>query len=574
MKKKWHMLQPDMHAVRQISDQLNIHSVVATLLVNRKITTAAAADKFLNPSMKQIRAPFAIKDMERATARIARAVRDHERILIFGDYDVDGVTATAGLLQFFKQIGAEATHYIPHRIEEGYGLKRQHINDGAVINGINLIITADCGSSSHDAARAAKEAGVDLIITDHHEISSDLPDACAVINPNRHDCSAGFRHLSGVGVAFCVMICLRKHLRDSGFWKNNSEPNLAHFCDLVALGTVADMVPMIDENRVFSKIGLDIMKSGRRTGIRALCEASGTDHTTINAEDIAFRIAPRLNAAGRVDHADIAVTLLGATDLNAASHAAATLNDLNHQRRRIEKETLLQVNAYLKKHPHITEQRAIVVSKEGWHEGVLGIVASRLVERYGRPTVIISIKNGTGKGSARGIPGINLYDMLRECKDVLDQFGGHAMAGGIQIQAGKIDLFRGRLNEAIAGISDKHEFVQQWFIDCPLEFKQISPAFMDSIDCLNPHGSDNPPPRFVAKDVRVVDSAIVGKTHRRMTLEQPATAPSERFKAIQFNVNPESMQADRFKQMAFRPTWNCWNGRKSIQLIVEDAITD
>lgn len=568
------MLQPELRMVGQITSQLNVHPIIATLLVNRKITTTSAADAFLNPSVKQIRPPFAIKDMERATARLACAVQNQERILIFGDYDVDGITATAGLLQFFKQIGADATYYIPHRIKEGYGLKPQHIRDNAVTDRVDLIITADCGSSSHDAARAAKDVGLDLIITDHHKISADLPDAYAVINPNRHDCAAGFEHLSGVGVAFCVMISLRKHLRDSGFWKNRSEPNLAHFYDLIALGTIADMVPMKDENRIFSKIGLNTIKSGRRIGIRTLCEISGTDPKTIDTEDIAFRIAPRLNAAGRIDHADIAVSLLSDTEFENAARTATILNDLNQKRRQIETETLFQIHAYLKKHPHIPKEPAIILAQEGWHEGVLGIVASKLVEKFNRPAVLISTRDGIGKGSARGLPNINLFDALCKCKDKLDHFGGHAMAGGLQIQTEKIDLFRKQFQKVIATTIDKKVSIHRLIIDGRLDFDQITPILLDSLACLDPHGPENPPPLFMAEDIQVVDASIVGKTHCRMTLCQPSVAPQKRFKAIQFNVNPESVPTDRFKRMVFRPTWNYWNNRKSIQLIVEDVRMD
>jgi single-stranded-DNA-specific exonuclease len=571
MEKNWHVLKPNMDTVYEIANLLHINPVVATLLVNRQIEDVANADRFLNPSIQHIRPPFAIKDMDRATSRIADAVLNHERILFFGDYDVDGVTAIVGLFQFFNDISADVTYYIPHRTKEGYGLKPQHIHNYMVKNSIDLIITADCGSSSHEAALAAKDAGMDLIITDHHKISSDLPSAYAVINPNRHDCFAGFEHLSGVGVAFCLLICLRKHLRDLGFWKNRTQPNLTHFCDLVALGTVADMVPMKDENRIFSKIGLNIMKSGHRKGIRALCEASGTDIQTIDTEDIAFRLAPRLNAAGRMDHAEIAITLLTATDSKIAENAAVQLNKLNQKRRRIEKLILQQIDAYLHNHPHITEKLALVLSHDHWHEGVLGIVASKLVEKYCRPIVLISVKKGIGKGSARGLPGINLYQALRECQDDLDQFGGHAMAGGLQIKAEKIDQFRKHFHQAIVNASDNTKFTPQLVIDCHLDLNQVNPAFLDGLDCLKPHGPENPPPMFLAKDIRVIDSKIVGKIHRRMTLCQSSVTSSNFFKAIQFNIDPETPPAGRFERIAFRPTWNHWNGRKSIQLIIEEA---
>ncbi len=571
MKKNWNVLQPNPDTVCKIADLLHIKPVVATLLVNRQIEDASNADRFLNPSIKHIRPPFTIQDIDRATRRIADALLKHERILIFGDYDVDGVTATVGLFQFLSGISTHVTTYIPHRTKEGYGLKPQHVHNHMVHNSIDLVITVDCGSSSHEAALAVKEAGMDLIITDHHKISSDLPIACAVVNPNRSDCQAGFEHLSGVGVVFCLLICLRKHLRDMGFWENRTEPNLTHFCDLVALGTVADMVPMKDENRIFSKIGLDIIKSGRRKGIRALCKVSKTDIQTIDTEDIAFRLAPRINAAGRVDHAETAITLLAATDSKIAEHTAAQLDELNRERRQIEKRILKEIDDYLQCRPQLTKKSSLVLSHDHWHVGVLGIVASKLVEKYSRPTVLISIDEGVGKGSARGLPGLDLYQALCECRDDLEQFGGHAMAGGLQIKARKIDQFREHFHQAIIDMSDQTEFVPQLDIDCHLDFNQINPSFLEGLESLEPHGPANPSPLFLATDIRVINSKIVGKTHCRMTICQSSSGSSNFFQAIQFNIDPESPPKKRLDRIAFRPVWNHWNGKKSIQLIIEEV---
>ncbi len=412
MKKHWQMHQSDPDVVEQLSRGLNYNPITATVLVNRNISTLPEAWNFLKPSVSNLRPPFSLKDMDVAVDRIYKAIIAKEKILIFGDYDVDGVTAVVILLDFLRYAGADVAYYIPHRISEGYSIQPGHISRYVRPNQFDLIITADCGSGSRQAVEAANRFGIDMIITDHHNISEDIPPARAVINPKRHDCTAGLQNLAGVGVAFFVLICLRTRLREKGYWNERPEPNLKAYCDLVALGTIADMVPLVGENRILSKTGLELIRAGHRPGLTALLEASAIHDRILNAEDVAFKLAPRLNAAGRMDHAARAVDLLNAQDTEAAKAAAQTLNLLNRKRQDLERGILADIQRFIDNNPSLLRRRSLVLYRPGWHVGVLGIVASRLMHNYHRPVVLISLQDGSGKGSARGIEGLNPYDAL------------------------------------------------------------------------------------------------------------------------------------------------------------------
>ena len=330
MKKEWRQIPTDLESVNSLVKSINCHQITAAVLINRSIFNKQAALQFLNPSFSHIRSPFAIKDMRRAVDRIISAIENKERILIFGDYDADGITSVTVLMEFFQYIDADVFYYIPHRMTEGYGLKPRHVHKVALPNAANLIITVDCGSSSHDAITAAAAAGIDVIVTDHHNILTPIPQAAAFVNPKRQDCQSGLEHLAGVGLAFYLLICLRKRLRDNGYWEKvqKPEPNLKRYCDLVAIGTVADIAPIIDENRVFTRAGLDMMTSGYRMGSNALVLASGIKDNYIDSEDIAYRLAPRINAAGRIDHAGSAVDLLLTHNPETANQIALELNAL------------------------------------------------------------------------------------------------------------------------------------------------------------------------------------------------------------------------------------------------------
>ena len=570
MKKDWQIHSPDPGVVEKLSRELNYHLITATVLVNRDISTLPEARSFLNASVNDLRPPFSLKDMDVAVDRIHKAIIDHEKILIFGDYDVDGVTAVVILLDFLRYAGADAAYYIPHRIAEGYSIQPGHISQYVRPNQFDLIITADCGSGSRQAVEAASRFGIDMIITDHHNISENIPPARAVINPKRHDCTAGLQNLAGVGVAFFLLVCLRTRLRETGYWNDRPEPNLKAYCDLVALGTIADMVPLVGENRILSKTGLDLIRAGHRPGLTALLDASAIGDRILNAEDIAFRLAPRLNAAGRMDHAARAVDLLNAQDTDAAKKAAQTLNLLNRKRQDLEKGILADIQRFIDHNPSLLRRRSLVLYRSGWHAGVLGIVASRLMHNYHRPVVLISLQDGSGKGSARGIEGLNLYDALAACRPFLESFGGHAMAAGLLIREEKIADFQAAFENEIQRTTSPEALIPSLQIDGQLDFSMISDDLIDELELLMPYGAGNPEPLFVAGNVKVLNSKIVGKSHRRMMLSQTSGYKSTAIPAIHFNVDDADTKKFRFDQIVFRLHWNRWNGKKTAQIVIED----
>ena len=568
MKKQWQVINPDPETVRALSRQVDCSPLIARLLVIRGIQNQAQANRFLDPSLSGLTPPLELAGMSQAVHRIHLALANDEKILVFGDYDADGITATTALIAFLRHCGARVAYYIPHRIADGYGLSPNFISNRAVPAGIGLIITADCGSGSSEAVAAARRAGIHTIVTDHHPITRFPSDAIAVINPTRAECHADLAHLAGVGVAFYLIIALRAHLREAGFWKNRREPNLKHLCDLVAVGTIADVAPLIGENRILTTTGLLQINQATRPGIAALMRMSGSPGTPTDAQAIAFRLAPRLNAAGRLAHARMSCELLLTDSRQKAAHLAKALCRLNHRRQAMEKELLALILERLGRPPVQMDRPVLVMDGNRWHEGILGIVAARLTRQFNRPAVVISTRDGVGKGSARSIDGIDLSAALDRCADLLDQFGGHPLAAGLSLPTANIAAFRSRLESVVGQIAADRDDEPALSIDAHLPLDDITPALMNHLDRLEPFGQGNPYPLFMDTNVRVHSSRTVGDRHRRMVLE---SGPGMGIKhpAIQFNVTGVSAGMDRFEKIAYRPQWNYWNGRKNLQLLVE-----
>ncbi len=570
MKKHWKVLQPDIKTVRKIVQKHQCNPITAALLVNRGLLEPADVSHFLFGSLKHLRPPSSIIDMEAATVRIASAIEQKEKILVFGDYDADGITSTTLLYEFLEILGADVSSYIPHRTNEGYGFQVDHVFDVALPQAIDLVITVDCGSNSHAAVDAAALQGIDVVITDHHIIGEPFPSAIAVVNPQRKDCPSGFEHLAGVGVVFYLIISIRKYFRDKGYWKNYREPNLKQFCDLVALGTVADLVPVRKENRILIKAGLEVIQSGSREGINALLSTCCFSKNSFDSRDIAFRLAPRLNAAGRMAHPKTAFELLTAVQKEEALSIAKNLDQLNLKRREVEKKILEEILNTIEKKISITEKKTLVLWSRDWQEGVLGIVASRLTEKFFRPVVLITVRDGFGKGSARSIPGFHIYKGLCQCKHFLEDFGGHSMAAGIKLRAENIDDFSNAFDYVVKSNTFESDFIPELCIDYELNFDEISEYLIDELSSLEPWGTDNPEPLFMAKNVAVHDCRIVGRNHRRMILGQPEGLTGKKFSAIQFNVDHEIPVINFFDRIAFRLQWNRWNGKKVAQIVIED----
>lgn len=573
MQPHWKLKSPATETVRSLQRRIACHPVIAAILVNRDITSPQDARTFLNPSISNLRSPFQLKDIEIAVQRIADAIRGYEKILLFGDYDVDGVTGTAILLDFLKHTGADVSYYVPHRLKEGYSLQPSHITDIAIPQGVKLIITTDCGAGSHQAVETAQKADIDVVITDHHITGDTLPPALAVVNPQRRDCRAGFNHLAGVGVTFYLLIALRKHLRDQGFWLDKPEPNLKDYCDLVALGTIADITPLVGENRILTDAGIDLINQKKRIGVKALIEASGLNKQLADAEDVAFKLAPRINAAGRMEHAGMGVELFTTANLATAREIAGKLNDLNAKRQKTEKFILDLIEAYLENTSSLLANKSLVLtdhhSPHAWNPGVLGIVASRLVRKYFRPVVLIACQNGTGKGSARSIPGFNLYDGLSGCGHLLENFGGHAMAAGLKIRTNRLARFRDAFDAIVRQNTVADDFTPVLMIDHELNFDDIDAALLDDLESLKPFGQDNPEPFFMARNISVVSSKIVGGCHRKMVLGQSGQYTPKRFAAIQFNIDAKANPPDFFDRIAYRLRWNRWNHTQTVQLVIE-----
>ncbi|MFO7714888.1 single-stranded-DNA-specific exonuclease RecJ [Desulfosarcina sp.] len=570
MKKQWQLYNPDPETVGKLSHQIGCGPLIAALLAVRGIQSNAQATRFLNPSLSSLSPPLTMAGMSAAVQRIHRALAADEKLLVFGDYDADGITATAMLVGFLRHCGARVDYCIPHRIAHGYGLGTDFINNRAIPAGVNLIITVDCGSDSGAAVSLARQAGIHTIVTDHHPVDRLPEDAIAVINPTRPDCPANLAHLAGVGVAFYLLIALRAHLRKTGFWNHRSEPNLKHYCDLVAVGTVADVAPLINENRCLTAAGLQQINRNVRPGIAALMAISASPDKPADSETIAFRLAPRLNAAGRLVHARMACELLLATNQPKAARLARALCRLNSRRQSMETDLLESIQHQLAATPGHLNSPVILVHGNHWHEGILGIVASRLTRQFNRPAVVISTRNGKGKGSARSVDGIDMAVALSKCADLLDRFGGHPLAAGLSLPTINMAAFKTRLETVVRHLSVNHDADPRLSIDAHLSLDDVTPELMNALERLGPFGQGNPYPLFMDTGVRVHASKAVGDRHRRMILES-GTGSGGKHPAIQFNVTGAPLAPDRFEKIAYRPQWNYWNGKKNIQFLVEDT---
>ena len=570
MEKQWQILDPDPDTVKRLGNKIGCSPLLARLLALRGFRTEAEATRFLSPSLNGLTPPLTLAGMTEATRRIRRAIIDGEQILIYGDYDVDGITATALLVKFLRRCGADVSYYIPHRPTDGYGLGTEFIVNRAKPAGVRLIITVDCGSANASAVDLAREMGIDTIITDHHPVS-DLPEAAvAVVNPTRADCPAGIGHLAGVGVAFYLAVALRSHLRETGFWKNRREPNLKRLCDLVAMGTVADVAPLVAENRTLTATGLAQLNTDVRPGIAALMDCMAASGTPLDTEAIAFRLAPRLNAAGRLAHARLACQLLLTDRPQSAKRLADALCRLNTRRQELENRLVQQILDTICRIPEKDLPPAIVVEGQKWHEGILGIVASRLARQFNRPAVVISTHNGTGKGSARSVPGIDVSHALSRCADLLTRFGGHPQAAGLALRSADIAVFRSRLEKAVAELAVGQDLQPKLPIDARLPISKVGPELMMDLDRLGPFGQANPYPLFMADKIGVVNARIVGGNHLHRILK-PAHAPGPTISSIQFNVASGDDAIKFFDGIVYRPQWNYWNGRRTLQLLIEDT---
>lgn len=552
----------DRDVLCRLEQELDLPHIVARILWNRNIVDVGQARKFLDPSLEDLHDPFLMADMDRAVERLAEAIDRQEPIAIHGDYDVDGVVGVALMMRVLSRLGARVSFYVPNRLQEGYGISAQGVRL-AQQRGAKLIVSVDSGISCCAEAQLARSLGVDMIVTDHHETGGPLPDVHAILDPKRAECPYPFKELAGVGIAF-------KLLQGLFARKGLDRDLLLEHLDLVALGTAADIVPVVDENRILVKHGIARMERTQNPGLAALITKGGLHAKPLGTGQLVFVLAPRINAVGRMGSAQRAVRMLTTDHAGQAANIAETLEAENRKRKQIDDQTLQEAVEMVETSINLDEDAAIVLAREGWHPGVIGIVASRMVERYYLPTVLISLDGSTGRGSARSIAGFDLHAALCACKDELAAFGGHKYAAGLTIQKENIPRFRERLKRVVDEQVPKEERVPRLKIDGEIEFSQINPELVHLLERLAPFGPQNMRPVLLSRGLEVVGTpAVVGSNHLKLKARQRG----EVFDCIGFNMGELLYRASPNEpnlDLAYVLEENEWRGRRRIQLRIKD----
>lgn len=552
----------DEDAVSKLSSQTKLPFLAALVLYRRGYCDISSVERFLNPSADHLHDPFLLSGMMRAVERLATAKKRGEKVLIHGDYDVDGVSGTALLIRGLEHLGINAEYYLPHRIEEGYGLSAKAIEEAKKI-GASVILTVDCGVTAIEEAPIASSAGLDLIVTDHHEPGDALPEALAVIDPKMAGSEYPFSELAGVGVAFKLLVALATFL-------GAPLDVIYEYLDLVALGTIADVAPLADENRIFARFGLEKITEAKNPGIKALLEISNLKGKTITSHNVAFGLAPRLNASGRMSDALAALRLLITRDENEARSLALELDKHNTARRETESAILETARIIAEREILERNPRVLVLHRSGWHEGVIGIVASRLVDDYYRPVILLADKDGRLKGSGRSIPGFNLHDALFSVRSHLVSFGGHAAAAGLVMEKNELKPFASAINEhALSYPQDV--FDPKLRIDAFIGFDELTGELKDSMEIFKPYGVGNPQPCFATRGVEVVGiPRVFGKNHLAFTVRKgEITMPVIAFGGAELVLSLESGVKDAL-DVAYRINEDDYWGKKVLKLFARD----
>ena len=568
--KKWILRNPSLGKVNDIAFALDIPPVVAQLLVNRKIETVEEANIYIKATLSSLHDPFLIKGMELAVERILRAIKNKESIRLFCDYDVDGVTSAAFLTHFFRDIGVSVGYYLPERMKEGYGLNEDAIK---LIRkeGASLMITADCGITAVNEVELALSLGLDVIITDHHQVGSQgLPNAVAVLNPQRSDCQYPYRFLSGVGLAFKLALAVRTSLHKKMGWDKSHLPNMKRHLDLVALGTIADVAPLTGENHVLVRHGLKVLTTTDKAGLVALKMVSDLDNK-VSARSVGFALAPRLNAAGRMGKADSGFHLLTSVDLKEAKELAERIDVINQERKNIQGQVQEEAEYLISREINLEEDRVIVLASKNFHSGVIGIVASRIVEKYFRPVVLIALEGLIGKGSGRSIPQFNLHRAFTDCSSHLVQFGGHAYAAGLTIKEENVDLFRDEIKKVGRQFLSEENLVPEIYIDKKLDILEINEELYKQITLVEPFGSENPSPIFLIQSVRISNLKKMGREQNHVRFK--ANQHGAKIDAIGFNLAEEFASIDLVLNkvdLVCEFQINDWNGGNKLELKILD----
>ena len=559
MVKKWQIYETDNEKVNELIKKYNLNILLATILVNKNITDEKVLSKFLHPTRNDFYDPFLMPDMELAVNRILKAIENKEKIIIYGDYDADGITSITVLKSFFKDLGIEVDSYIPNRLEEGYGLNKPAVKQ-IVEKGYELMITVDCGISAIEEIKYANELGIETIVTDHHEVGEDLPDAIAVVDAKRKDNIYPCRDLAGVGVVFKLIqaLAIKLKLKEEAFLK---------YLDIVCIGTISDIVPLVDENRVITKLGLMLVNQTRNIGLKSLLMSSG--YKKIDSTTISFGVAPRINACGRMGHAEEALKLFLSDNISEVQELTKRLNDYNIKRQEKEKSIYREALEMIEKE-HLDENDTIIVAGENWHHGVIGIVASKITELYFKPSILLCYEGDEAKGSGRSIPGFDLHEALMKCLDHIEKFGGHSMAIGITIKREELEEFRDSLEKVAreAHIEDITPIIQ---IDAKISLNDINKEMVESLKQLEPFGEGNKMPVFVIKNLKI-DSirALTEGKHLKLTLKEGNNI----IDAIGFNMGEltEEYKIGNKIDVVGVLEINSFNGVDSVQINMKDIM--
>ncbi len=569
IQKRWKIKESaPTEVVERLSKDINASPVIATLLFHRGITNYDEAKAFFRPQLEHLHNPFLMKDMDKAVARIEKAILKNEKILVYGDYDVDGTTSVALVYSFLKTFYDKLDYYIPDRYKEGYGISTAGI-DFAFENNFSLIIALDCGIKSNDKVDYANKKGIDFIICDHHFPGKTIPDACAVLDPKRIDCKYPYKELSGCGVGFKLIQGIAQN-------KNIPTKNLEEYLDLVAISIAADIVPITGENRILAFYGLKYLNTSPREGIRAMLELANIKKE-LTITDIVFSIGPRINAAGRMESGKKAVELLISSTSENAIESGTYLNKNNSDRRNLDIHTTQQALAMIAESPALQQKKTTVLFDPAWHKGVIGIVASRLTETYYRPTILLTQSNGIVSGSARSVKDFDLYEAISECSDLLEQFGGHKYAAGLTLKPENVEAFQKKFEQIVSSTITEEMLIPEIEVDASINLSDISPSFYNILKQFSPFGPGNMTPVFITEILCDTGHAnIVGSNHLKMALIQKNQNTEGKnsaiFSAIGFGL------ADKYelvtKKVPFTACYNIneqeWEGKTYLQLQVKD----
>ncbi|MEG2789526.1 MAG: single-stranded-DNA-specific exonuclease RecJ, partial [Romboutsia sp.] len=558
--KKWILKYSGELKESKFSQKLNISPEISQILKNRDINNEKDSEIFMNPSLEYLRDPFLMKDMGRTVDRIKSAIENNENIWIYGDYDVDGVSSTSILCIYFKSIGYPINYYIPNRLEEGYGINEDAIKH-IYSKGCNLMISVDCGITSVKEVELANELGFDVIITDHHECQSEIPKAYAVINQKQEDCNYPFDMLCGCGVAFKLIQALTP--------KEIFKTTLYDYLEIVTIATICDIVPLVDENRIIVKNGLKLMSEGKNLGLKELIKVCGVESDKIGSSHIGFSIGPRINASGRLGYSYLGVELFTTKSQEEAKEIASLLEEKNNERQMIEAKMYQEAEAIIDANEKYKNDKVLVIAKEGWQHGIIGIVASKLTEKYYKPTILLTIEDGQATGSARSIKGFSIFDALVRSKYLLNKFGGHDQAAGLGLDADKISILDEEVNEFASYNLHEEDLIEKVKVEYELQDKSISLDLVEELHKLEPFGMSNPNPRFIVRDALLKDMRIIGKNkqHLKFTIEKEKS-----YDCIGFNMAylKSGYNTGDKVDILFQLDENNFMGNRSVQFLLKD----